>query len=114
MDNQVYHCLDVDIAGHSAKEAAEVVQKSSNIFIEVLKDVVGEAVNVELAHITGDSGGGAAVHRLHPALVGINVMKEIKVQIAQVKFVIRLILTHEHLSGKQCNTPRSIKLCLIR
>ena len=72
-----YHCLDVDISGHSAKEAAEAVQKSIKIFIEVLQDIVGEAVTVELADLCCDSGGGAAAHRLHPALVEINVMKEV-------------------------------------
>ena len=70
-----YHCLDVDIAGHSAKEAAEAVRTSSAIFVEVLQFIVGDDVEVEFADVTGDTGGGAAVHRLHPALVEIRVMK---------------------------------------
>ena len=40
--------------------AAEAVQKSIKIFIEVLQDIVGEAVTVELADLCCDSGGGAA------------------------------------------------------
>jgi len=72
-----YHCLDVDESGHSASEAAKAIKTLSELFIEVIKEMASDNVRVEIAHITGDSGGGAAVHRLHPALVQVHVMEEV-------------------------------------
>ena len=39
--------------------------------------MVGDNVEVEVANITGDRGGGAAIHLLHPALVRVKVMEKV-------------------------------------
>ncbi|EJK54705.1 hypothetical protein THAOC_25645, partial [Thalassiosira oceanica] len=67
-----YFCLDVDSGGHSALEAAVAVKKSVTAFQDLLNEVVGERVEIKV--ITGDSGGGAKVQSLHPALVDCDVM----------------------------------------
>ena len=69
-----YHCLDVDIGGHSAENAANAVKLSTEEIMSILKDKLGD--DVEISKVTGDSGGGAAVHRLWPELVKNGTMSE--------------------------------------
>ena len=62
-----FHCIDVDIGGHTADAAANAVKISLDTFMAILKSKLGEDVRISV--ITGDSGGGASVQRLHPALI---------------------------------------------
>ncbi len=63
------HCLDIDIGGHSTAEAAAAVKISVEPILSVLKKNSDKTDEVEIIDLTGDTGSGAAVQHLGPALV---------------------------------------------
>lgn len=54
-----YHCHDIEESGHSTNEAVKAIKTLSELFIEVIKEMASDNVKVKIAHITGNSGGGA-------------------------------------------------------
>ena len=56
--------------------AAEAVKISLETFTSTIEDMA-DGKKVEVECLTGDSGGGAAVQRLHPALVNLSIMDEL-------------------------------------
>ena len=58
-------CLDVNSGGHMTDDAANSIALSVTPFFAILNRFLGD---VKLAVITGDTGGGASVQNLHPAL----------------------------------------------
>ena len=67
-------CLNVDSAGHSAIEASYAISKDVTFILDILSKYVGRKVGLTV--ITGDAGGGAAVHHLHNALQNLETMDE--------------------------------------
>jgi hypothetical protein len=57
-----FFCLDIMLCGHLAEEEANAIKKS-------LQRLGLTEAEIKPCLITGDSGGGAAIFRLHP-LVG--------------------------------------------
>ena len=53
-----FHCLDVDIGGHTTTAAAKAVKISTELLMSILQSKLGPDVTFSV--ITGDSGGGPA------------------------------------------------------
>ena len=77
------HCLDVDIGGHTAQAAATAIKISTEVLMEILKRKLGH--DVSFSKLTGDSGGGAAVQRLHPALIENDTMDSNSTKLACIQ-----------------------------
>ena len=74
------HCIDIDMGGHSGEDAAAAVKLSVGDIMGILKDSLGN--DVEIFVITGDSGGGAAVQKLHKALISNHTMRKVSKMLA--------------------------------
>jgi len=61
-----FFCLDTDQCSHSADDCADAIKQS----LKILHGVE----DFKIIAITGDSGGGAGIHRLHAACINAGIM----------------------------------------